>query len=525
MHVALRVDASAVMGTGHLQRCLSLAHALVEQGAWVTLVTRALDGVGEQVLRPSGLPVIWLAPGSAGGTGATSSNDLPPHHAWAQVPWQHDANETCAALRSAAPDWVVVDHYAFDARWHDAVRQGLQCRVLVIDDTADRALSPDILLDHNWAPDHRAKYQGRLTKEPVWLPGPRFALLSAAYRSAPRYRFNAQVRSIGIFMGGTDPGGITAQVLQCVRSEVDYNGPVEVVSTSANPHLSALRAACAAYPDTTLTLNEPDLSAFFARHDLQIGAGGGATWERCCIGVPTIALVVADNQAASLPGLHALGALRAAFLSDAPQAPRGHDMTPLSGTLHGLFDDAASRERLCATAAALVDGRGAQRVALRLMREVLRVRPATLADAPLLYAWRNHVAVRGVSRNETAFAYEQHLAWLKVALQSHQRNLLVGHIGQLSVGCIRFDRLNTQTFEVSLYLDPDLLGLGLGRQLLLRGEQRLTGLLERDSLIHAEVLPGNQASASLFESCKYQGGPTHFTKVLNRRHTELESTQ
>lgn len=521
--VALRVDASVTMGTGHLRRCLSLAQALAEQGARVTLVTRALDGVAALVLGQCAWPVAWL-PRPVAEPDAQAWADGPPHAAWAGVCWSQDATETADAIKETLPDWLVVDHYAFDARWHQAIRQRLGCRLLVIDDIADRPLDADILLDHNWAADHRAKYQGRLQREPTWLAGPRFALLSAAYRDAPRYSFHPEVRSIGIFMGGTDPGGITAKVLRCIRQEAGFDGRIEVVSTTANPHLSALRAACVASPGTTLTLDLPDLSAFFARHDITIGAGGGATWERCFVGVPTIGLVIADNQAASLPGLHALDTLRAAYLADAPHAHRGLGMKPLSDTLSGLIDDTAARKRLCAAAAALVDGRGAQRVALRVMGEVLRVRPATLADSPMMYAWRNHPAMRRVSRHNTAFKYEEHVKWLKDALQANDRNLLVGHIGQFAIGCIRFDRYDTQTIEVSLYLDPDLHGLGLGKQLLSRGEQHLAAILERDALIHAIVLPGNQASVKLFEACGYQGGPTHFNKALNRRHQESEST-
>ncbi len=503
------------MGTGHLRRCLSLAQALAEQGADAVLVVRPLDDVVRLVLHQTNHAVVWLPPAEADGAGESPADGLPPHHAWAQMPWQQDANDSCAALRAAPPEWMVVDHYAFDARWHDAVRRGLQCRVMVIDDMADRPLSADVLLDHNWAPDHREKYSGCLMREPVWLTGPRFALLSPAYRSAPRYRFKSEVRSLGIFMGGTDPGGITARVLDCVRNEAGYTGPVEVASTSANPHLGALRAACEACPDTVLTLDEPDLAAFFARHDLHVGAGGGATWERCCIGVPAIALVVADNQAQGLSALHRQGALRAARLTNvsmtdfAPQAP------PLAEVMRQVLEDAKARRGIGEAAAALVDGRGAQRVALQLMRGALRLRPATGQDAPLLHEWRNHPAVREVSLNPAPIRFADHLVWIERVLRAADRWLLVAQVGELAVGSVRFDRLDDRTLEVSLYLDPGLQGLGLGRELLLQGEDYMSRLLGNELSIHAVVTPGNLASSRLFKSCEYQGGPTSYTKTVS----------
>jgi UDP-2,4-diacetamido-2,4,6-trideoxy-beta-L-altropyranose hydrolase len=354
MRIAFRTDSSLQIGTGHLRRCLSLAQALAEQGAEVVLVVRQLDGVAGHVLKGGGFPVHWLPAPTAGD--ATDA-DGPPHRDWAQVPWRRDAEQTADALGAQPPQWLVVDHYAFDARWHDKVRTALGCRLLVIDDVADRALSPDALLDQNWAPDHRAKYRGRLTREPAaWLTGPRYALLSAAYRDAPRYRFNPQIRSIGVFMGGTDPDGASARALRCLREEVGFDGPVEVASTSANPHLPELRAACAASPGTTLTLDQPELASFFARHDLQIGAGGGATWERCCIGAPTLALTLAENQRSVLTPLASLDVLTS--IDDIPPSD-----TAMRAAIGRLFGAPELRERLSRNSKTLVDGRGPRRIA------------------------------------------------------------------------------------------------------------------------------------------------------------------
>lgn len=509
--IALRVDASAIMGTGHLRRCLSLAQALVELGARVDLLVRRLDEVAPQVLSGStmttGINVHWLPAPAAP---YTFEPNGPPHQAWAGVSWTQDASEIRAALSDDAPDWLVVDHYAFDMHWHAAVREGLRCRVLVIDDVADRALDADALLDQNWHADHRAKYAARLRREPRWLTGPRHALLSAAYRDAPRYRFREPVRSLGIFVGGTDPGGASEQVLKICRRS-GFAGPIEIASTSGNPHLAELRAACAATPVTSLTLDEPDLAAFFARHDLQVGAGGGATWERCCIGVPTIGLVLAANQMAVVPTLDKLGVLRAARLDGLSQPA---NMPPLSQVLVALLADHSVRRSLGERAVLLVDGRGAQRVALSMLCDTLRVRPATGDDGQMMHRWRNHPAVRAVSGTQDPIPLADHLDWLQRVLAAGDRWLFVAEVGRLPVGCIRFDRLAADRVEVSLYLDPELQGLGLGQRLLLGGEQTMRRHLGHDFTVDASVLPENAASQHLFEACGYHGGPLQYQKTV-----------
>ena len=496
--VAIRVDASAAIGTGHLKRCLSLVQAFIELGAQVELVTRALDGVAAKVLHGAPCPVHWLlAPSGAVPTDSTST----PHAAWAGVPWEQDAAQTAETLRPVRPDWLVVDHYAFDARWHETLREALGCRLLVIDDIADRALAPDALLDHNWASDHRSKYAGRLTREPHWLAGPHYALLSPAYRNAQRCSFQLEVRSLGFFMGGTDPDGISARVLAACRT-AGFAGSIEVVSTTANPHLDRLRQACARDPGVTLTLDEPDLAAFFARHDLQIGAGGGATWERCCIGAPTIALALAANQSVVVPGLASLGAVRAATEET------------LVEVLRELIFDSAQRQTLARTAVCLVDGRGAHRVGLNLLRDRMQLRPATQDDAPLLHAWRNYPAVRAVSGNTRAIPFEEHLNWIQRALQSPDCWLFVAQVGVLPVGSIRFDRVDTDHFKVSLYTDPQLQSVGLGPRMLLTGEQKMQSWLQTSFTIQAIVVAGNTTSHRLFERCGYQAGELCFQKTI-----------
>ncbi len=506
--IALRVDASAAMGTGHLKRCLSLAEALSEAGAEVRFIVRRLDAVAERVLAASQQPVDWLASPASSPAPLPSPAGGPPHAGWAGVRGDQDARDTALALRDWQPQWVVIDHYAFDAGWHQAVRAALGCRLAVIDDLADRPLDADALIDHNWSASHADKYAGRLLRAPRWFCGPRHALLAPAYRDAPRHAARDTVRSVGIFLGGTDPGGASALALTACRAG-GFEGPVEVVSTSANPQLSSLAQACAQDANATLTVDAPDLAAFFTRHDLQVGAGGGATWERCCIGAPTIGLVLAGNQAVVVPPLERQGVLRAARLEGFSADPA---VPLLQDAVRELLADADGRRTLGQRAAALVDGRGAQRVALGLVADTLQLRPATPDDDRMLHRWRNDPAVRAVSGVQDPIDFEGHRRWLARTLADPARSLFVAQVGDVPVGSIRFDRLASGHLEVSLYLDPQLQGLGLGRRMLLAGERAMQAARPGGLTVEAQVLPGNTVSQALFEACGYQGGPLHYQK-------------
>lgn len=353
--VAIRADASVTIGTGHVRRCASLALALEACGAQVRLLTRDL-GLNTGALVRSGLPIHTLP------TPVSISPDLgpgPPHLAWAGVPQSVDADDTLEAFSNASwwPDIVVVDHYALDASWHLAIQAATDGRIVVIDDLADRMLAADYLVDHNWHRDHQAKYRQRLLRPTRLLAGPNYALLDPAYATAPRNPARGQVESIGVFMGGSDAADTASRVLDAIAL-TNFLGTVEVVSTSANPHLPRLSRRLAA-GSMTLTLDEPNLAAFFARHDLHIGAGGGATWERFCIGAPSILLSFAVNHDRVLEPLRTSGLAR--VLLD------GWGVVELAAAIDELISAPDLRQEFSGKGQALVDGRGCQRVANQLL--------------------------------------------------------------------------------------------------------------------------------------------------------------
>lgn len=441
IQIVVRADASARLGTGHLRRCLALARALVDCGAAVRFLAHPLDGSARALLGRLPFATLWL-----------SETTLP-----------EDPEAVLALLRGSGTDLVVVDHYRLGAAWHDAVRNGLGCRLAVIDDLADRPLSPDLLVDPNFHPDHALKFAGRLSREPTWLAGPRFALLDPAYASAARYRFRETVQSIGIFMGGSDPIDACTAALRACREVAGFAGSIEVVSSRLSPHFERLQSACAHWPDTGLLADLPDLAGFFARHDLQIGAGGGATWERCCIGAPTIACLVAENQMATLPYLQALGVL--VWADGRPSLAQS-----LGAALRQLLDDPVRRRELGQRGASLVDGRGAARVAAVLAgvaADGLRVRPAQASDAQLLLDWANDPVVRGKAFNPQTISAPCHAQWLQERLASpgRCRIFIIEATNGIPVGQVRFD-WRESCWEIGYSVDALFRQTGLARPML-----------------------------------------------------------
>jgi UDP-2,4-diacetamido-2,4,6-trideoxy-beta-L-altropyranose hydrolase len=347
MNIAIRADASASRGLGHLKRCLALAQALRDLGASVSFFQRGSDVAGDALVTAHGFRSHELDPGDG-------ADEVTQETADAQA-----FIDTCTAS-ATTPNLVLVDHYALGAAWHTQVRRHTAARLAAIDDLADRPMAVDLLIDPNVAADHAAKHAATLPRHATLLGGPKFALLARAYATAPRCEPHDTVRSIGIFMGGTDEANLSELALTVLRNHVGFTGPVEIATTSGNPNLARLRRAADAGGTTRVTLDQPDLAAFFARHDLHLGAGGGATWERCCIGAPTLAMIAAPNQREVLLPLQFLGVV--CVVTAEPPTHRD-----IADALRPLLINPARRRALATHARALVDGLGASRVAGHLL--------------------------------------------------------------------------------------------------------------------------------------------------------------
>lgn len=493
MRLAFRVDASLEIGSGHLARCCSLGQALVDLGWQVVYVVRRLDAVSERLLANQLAPtVLWLDQPEV--AYSTPLDDVPAHHAWARVDALQDARDSVKALKVFDPDWVIVDHYAFDSRWHNRVQSDLGCYIGAIDDLGDRSLNVNLLIDQNWEADHGLKYAGCLAAGAEVLFGPRFALLSKGYRHARRYRFSEEVKSIGIFLGGTDVANYSLVALRACLEGAHFAGDIELMVRSTHPHLQALVAYGACWSQVRITLDQPDLASFFARHDLQIGAGGGATWERCCIGVPSVLVAFAENQRRVVDGVVGLG------LASKAEPP---NMDGFARAVRGLIGDALSRQRMAADGPTLVDGWGCMRVALTLSRDRVTLRRATQEDVDTAYLWQNAGSTRRFFRDPRAVSWDVHVEWWSRTIERHDRHLLIGVVGSCDIGVVRFDLVQPDEVEVSLYLAPELTGLGLGPALLRAARSWVSSELPQVRRICADVDTGNSRSARAFEAAGY----------------------
>lgn len=483
MNILVRADASSHIGLGHVARCLALAAVLRERGAAVSFACRALPGFDPALITARGFPLI----------------DLPAE------------GDDLAALGGRWFDWLVIDHYGIERAWERAAR-AIARRIAVIDDLANRAHHADLLLDQNLTAT-AAAYHPLLNPECERLLGPRYALLRQEF-SAPAQPRPATVRHVLVSFGGFDVAGMALKTLEALAPFPDL--PVTLLAGHGHPHRERLQACARQRPAWRVLDYSPNIGALMREADLFIGAGGGTTWERAALGVPSLCVAVADNQVKNAEALAREGAHL--YLGEAA----GVSARALSAAIALLMNNAPLRHSLAERARRLVDGRGAQRVATCLLGPLLHLRPATDVDAQLLFDGRNAEAVRQASYDPRPLEWPLHLAWLHGTLADSRRALFIGEACGQAIGMLRYDRHPTEPgrAEVSLYLFEACLGQGWGRWLLRAGEAWLLRHWPDVVRVDAAVLPDNAASLHLFRLAGFTQQACEFTRALEHRHDQ-----
>jgi UDP-2,4-diacetamido-2,4,6-trideoxy-beta-L-altropyranose hydrolase len=352
MKFAFRTDASIQIGTGHVMRCLTLADALTDKGGQCTFICREHTGNLTKHIRSQGHTVYSLP------MGADADADI-AHSVWLGATQAQDAQACALILAQLQPDWLVVDHYALDSRWEIALSK--YCgKVMVIDDLADRPHSCQVLLDQTFGriPDD---YHSLVPADCALLCGSNYALLRPEFAALRPYslqrRVHPKLKHLLITMGGVDKDNVTTQVLNALRAcALPVDCEITVVMGATAPGLANVQhqAQTMTWP-TTVRVGVNNMAQLMADSDLAIGAAGATSWERCCLGLPTIMIVLAENQTIVASSLAKTGAAQVLdFHSDI--------MVQLPSLLGSLTTSLSALGQMSRAAGTIVDGQGVKAI-------------------------------------------------------------------------------------------------------------------------------------------------------------------
>ncbi|MBT2786010.1 MULTISPECIES: UDP-2,4-diacetamido-2,4,6-trideoxy-beta-L-altropyranose hydrolase [unclassified Halomonas] len=357
MKVAFRADASVQIGTGHVMRCLTLAEELRRQGHQCLFICRNHEGHLAGLITEKGFDLHLLQSPAQLETLAKDEPTL-AHSGWLGVPWETDAKQTLEVLARNNIDWLIVDHYALDSQWECQLAEAVG-QIMVIDDLADREHECAVLLDQNLGRES-ADYEALIPSTCTKLIGPQFALLRpefAELRPTSLERRRApEFKRILISLGGVDRTNVTGEVLEVLsNSTLPTETELDIVMGRSAPHLEYVKKQALELPfQSTVSVSVNDIAARMCAADFSIGGAGSTSWERCCLGLPSIVVVLANNQRLIAAALEKAGCAEKSSISGVDGRVRSviQKLNAQHSILMHMSDNA---EKVC-------DGKGCLRV-------------------------------------------------------------------------------------------------------------------------------------------------------------------
>ncbi len=283
-----RVDASAKIGTGHLMRCLALAQGWQKIGGNAVFAIATDIGRMRSRLETEGISIQQLS---------VILGSL------------EDGRETIAFAKQLKATWVIVDGYHFDADYQKQIKDaGL--KLLFIDDYghathyfADLVLNQNIYANESLYPQRESS-----TK---LLLGTRYVLLRQEFLKWQNWQREMPevARKILVTLGGSDPDNVTLKAIQALERVNVRDLEVVAIVGGSNPHYDQLQQIVEkSQLSLSLKQNVTNMPELMAWADLAIAAGGSTNWELAFMGLPSLIIVLAENQRAIAEKLNYLNA-------------------------------------------------------------------------------------------------------------------------------------------------------------------------------------------------------------------------
>jgi UDP-2,4-diacetamido-2,4,6-trideoxy-beta-L-altropyranose hydrolase len=474
--ILIRADASTVIGTGHVMRCLALAQAWQDAGgAVVFALASASSSLRQRLLQESCTLVEVLGnPGSL-----------------------EDAHETLRLAEEISACWIVVDGYHFGSQYQRALKlRG--ARILILDDFAHaETYSADLVLNQNifaQATDYASTTSSQL------LLGPQYCLLRRefqAWRQSDRQTPSIAHRVL-VTMGGSDPGNITSRATHALNL-IEDDLEVAIVLGGSNQNSGDAEALAANCNKKVNIYNDPsNMAELMAWGDVALSAAGTTSWELCFMGVPAVLISVAPNQIPIAKGLSHRGC--------AIDAGKAADISPneIAQSLRSLLRSEKLRTEIATRGRELIDGNGPRRVVSALFGFGLRLREAQHSDAELLWQWANDPEVRAASFSSDPIPWKTHLQWFMQKLNQLGCSILIAEDEDgTPVGQVRFDPRGDGDVDIAVSIAKACRGHGFAVSLITKAVNWLRAACN-SPCIHAYVKTGNASSIKAFERAGFQ---------------------
>jgi UDP-2,4-diacetamido-2,4,6-trideoxy-beta-L-altropyranose hydrolase len=465
VRVCILTEGGKDIGFGHITRCTAIYQVLQEREIQPTFIINDDESARQQCK----------------GSDISSIN----------FDWLNDTEKLFSYIEDA--DVVFVDSYLADYNLYENISKTAKTAVYFDDEM--RINYPEGFVVNGAIFAEKKPYPER--NGVTYLLGAQYAPLRKEFWDVPAKSIRDSIESVMITFGGADIRTLTPKILKLLVDT--YPGLVKKViigkgfrNTSEIEAIKEHNTELIYYPDAA------EMKKVMLESDIAISAGGQTLYELARVGIPTIAVTVADNQVDEAEAMQKVG-----FAEYAGDGTNGELTEKINRKIELLRD---SNARQCKSIAGkkIIDGAGISRIVRSVLSDFhkgrLILRKATSADAEDLFNLANEDTVRRNSFSQSKREWVEHIRWLSEKLGDDNCLLLIIDCSDKFAGQVRFDVIPLQSEAViNISLCRGVRGLGLSAFVINKSIEELLKVRRDLKLIKAYVKDGNIASAKAFE--------------------------
>ncbi|MDP4176900.1 MAG: UDP-2,4-diacetamido-2,4,6-trideoxy-beta-L-altropyranose hydrolase [Bacillota bacterium] len=331
MKIAIRADGGSNIGFGHIMRTLVLAKELskINDVFYICRVDNYLSDkykIGIEKVKSQGFVV------------KTIREDF-----------------LLEDLKSIKADLLITDSYDIDEEYFNETKKVFS-KTAYIDDMNLYYYNVDFLINPNI---DAADFKYKVNDNTKLIVGSQYIMLRDEFINVPKKYINYKIHDIMITVGGADPYHVTEKILTYVKL-LDYNFHVVVGPSFDKENLLKNFEG-----DKISMYYNANMFEIMNKCDLAISACGSTLYELASCGVPTLGLILADNQQEIANKMDELSMIKNLGWYN----KLSKDIFLQS--LISLCNDYVTRSELSNNAKKTVDGNGAKRIVEVIMENMI----------------------------------------------------------------------------------------------------------------------------------------------------------
>ena len=469
MNVFILTEAGQKVGFGHLSRCSAVYNAFRKRGIKPKMMIRGDEGISRYV---QGID----------------------HEIFN---WQGSFQELLS--RVAGADIVFIDSYlASEAMYREVA--SIVTLVACMDDYKRINYPAGVVINGlSYAP--MMKYPK--TQGVDYLLGSRYALLRKAFWSVPVKKIPSEIKNIFITFGGSDFLDLTSEAVRLIAQKYPTIKKT-VVASRFYKNIEGIKKTADKNTRVVTDASDAEIKRLMSKSDVAVSASGQTLSELAVLGVPGVAICVADNQRRNWSAWTKQGFI--------PAQPRAESIVKSLEKLQS----SAVRAKISKKLRKSVSPLGVLRIVDELIRKasqrknerkreakVLALRAAQHSDCRDIWLWRNTHQARSASFQSAPIDYVNHERWFENKTKDSQSILWIAQSGRDKIGHVRYE-IDGNKAVISILLNPRYYGMGLGSKVIRMADQKFVNTGKCSCVIHAEIQDHHPSSRRAFASAGYR---------------------